>query len=171
MKVFIIILFTMIYFISPVDVFSQKRLKTKKPEQNLPSLVRNDSLSFLPAGTMISKRTKDKIYCFLPQNTLIQSFWCRGGRHRDWETVFYRNGKLAQAWLAKDQKIQGIPCMAASFWTEVFGGKAAVYFYDNGKLAKCKLAKNITIQGHTFKKGEHVRFNRDGKLIVNQDLR
>ena len=128
--------------------------------------VRTDSLLPLPQGTIISRQTRDRIYCFLPRNTEIQGILCRGDRHRGWETEFYRNGKLAKAWLAREQVIQGVPCMKASFWTEVFRRDAAVYFHPNGKLAKCKLARDVTLQGHKFKKGQHVRFDPEGKLIL-----
>ena len=127
--------------------------------------VPNDSLPTLPKGAIIHKVTEDKVYCFLPANTLIQGILCRGDKHRGWETVFYRNGKLALVWPARDTEIQGVPCRAASFWTEVSGGSARVTFYPNGRLKSCKLAKDCTIQGHRLKKGEHVEFNSKGKLL------
>ena len=166
MRVFIIVFLTMICFTFPRHAVGQEELKTKAKKPAISTEIQADSLSFLPKGTIISRQTQDKIYCFLPRNTMIQGLLCRGDKHRGWETVFYRNGKLAMAWLARTEEIQGVPCMAASFWTEVFRGKAAVHFYDNGKLERCKLAKDVTIEGHAFKKGEHVSFDREGKLIL-----
>ncbi|MCK5565329.1 MAG: hypothetical protein KAJ07_08790 [Planctomycetes bacterium] len=125
----------------------------------------DDRPSFLPEGTIIFRRTEDEIICFLPQDTEIQGLVCRGDGH-DWQTVFYTNGKLALAWLAETTEIQGVPCMAASFLREVFGGSSGVRFHDNGNLSRCKLAKNFTIEGRAFKKGDHLSFDREGKLIV-----
>lgn len=166
MKMSIILVLTMIYFSSPFNVVSQENPAQNK-QNGQSSYVENDSLfSFLPEGTVIHKRTKDKIYCFLPHNTKIQGILCKGGNQHDWETVFYVNGKLALAWLAKPEEIQGVPCASASFWTELFGSTAAVTFHNNGKLAGCKLAKDVTIDGHSFEKGDYVRFDSKGKLIL-----
>ncbi|BBB32008.1 hypothetical protein TTHT_0405 [Thermotomaculum hydrothermale] len=168
MKMSFILVLTTIFLISPVNVFCQEK-PTKNKQNAQSSQIKNDSpLSFLPKGTIIHKRTKDKIYVFLPHNTKIQGLLCRGDKHQGWETVFYTNGKLALAWLAKPAVIQGIPCAAASFWTELFGGTAAVTFHPDGKLAGCKLAKDVTIDGHTFKKGDYVRFDSKGKLILKK---
>ena len=167
MKPFIILLLTLFYLTFVPNLFAQEQSEKNK-SQTADSEVRNDSPAFLPEGTIIHKRTKDKIYCFLPRNIEIQGILCRGDSNRGWETEFYSNGKLAKAWPAKTEEIQGIPCMEASFWTEVFGRDAAVYFYPNGKLAKCKLAKDTTIDGHAFEKGDHVRFDQEGKLILEK---
>ena len=167
MKIYIVLLLTMSCLTFSASAFTQKHVSSSKQKERATE-IRDDSLSFLPQGTIIHKRTKDKIYCFLPHNTKIQGILCRGDKHRGWETVFYANGKLAKAWLARTEEIQGVPCKAASFWTELLGGGAAVDFHDNGKLARCKLAKGITIEGHAFKKGDHVRFDRQGKLVLQK---
>ena len=126
---------------------------------------KNDSLSFLPKGTKIFSIHENKIVCFLPQNMEIQGILCRGHAN-DWQTVFFKNGKLELAWLAEDQEIQGYPCKKASFWTELFGKSAAVHFHENGKLKRFKLAKKMTIQGHRFKNGSVVRLDTEGKLVL-----
>ena len=125
----------------------------------------DDRPSFLPEGTIICSRTKDRIICFLPQDTEVQGLVCRGGGH-DWQTVFYTNGKLALAWLAETTEIQGVPCMKASFLEELFGGSSGVHFHDNGNLSRCKLAKNFTIEDRAFKKRDQVNFDRKGRLIA-----
>ncbi len=128
----------------------------------------NDSLSFLPAGAVIHKRTENKIYCFLPQDTKIQGLLCRGDENNGWETAFYTNGNLAVAWLAQPAEIGGVPCASANFWTELLGGSAVVYFHENGKLARCKLSRDANIQGHNFEKGDIVRFDTDGIVILSK---
>lgn len=167
MKTFIVILFVLISSASSVNAIDRQESQKKKQKEQTAEIGK-DSLSFLPEGTIIANRTKDRIYCFLSQDAEIQGILCRGDRNRGWETEFYTNGKLAKAWPARTEIIQGVPCMKASFWTELFKSDAAVYFYDNGKLAKCKLAKDTIIAGHTFKKGEHLRFDRAGGLIVGK---
>lgn len=170
MRMYIILLLTMIYLTSPVNVFGQKE-SNKNNQKERPTQIQNESPAFLPEGTIIHKRTKDKIYCFLLHNSEIQGILCRGDKHRGWETVFYVNGKLAEAWLARTEEIQGVPCMAASFRTEIlrsFFGSARVNFHDNGTLKRCKLAKDTTIESHAFKKGDIVQFDREGKLIVEK---
>ncbi len=124
-----------------------------------------DNLKFLPKGTVIRKVVGEKIYCFLPRNVRIQGVLCRGDESRGWETVFYSNGKLALAWLPEPQKIQGVPCAASSFWSELFTKTAAVYFYKNGKLKSCKLDSDLTVTGKKFEAGERINFDESGKLI------
>ena len=168
MKIFFSLLLTAFYLLSPPHTAAWEKVEKGMHQPNPITTNGKDSLTFLPQGTIIHKRTDDKIFCFLPRNTEIQGILCRGDSHRGWETAFYRNGKLALAWLARTEEIQGVPCMKASFWTEIFGGGAAVHFHDNGRLAKCKLARDAIIQGHTFKKGDHVSFDREGKLILKK---
>ena len=130
-------------------------------------LARDDSLSgqLLQAGTGVAfTREGHMDWCFLRHDTQIQGHLCRGHRN-DWMTGFHPNGKLRLAWLAQMECIQGVPCMAASFWRDLFrGGPAGTYFHDNGKLKICRLAKGVTIEGHSFKKCDYVRFDREGRL-------
>lgn len=84
-----------------------------------------------------------------------------------YQAGFHPNGALRLVWLTHDTDIQNIPCLKASFWADVIGGGVGVCFHDNGFLAKCKLARDVTIQGRPYKKGDHVRFDREGNLIIN----
>ncbi len=152
--------FRWFYFLFCFLIFSVSHAQEQKPDS-----AQKDSLSFLPKEAIVYKTEGDRVICFLSKNTEIQGILCRGHAH-DWQTVFYKNGKLKLAWLARDQEIQGFPCQKASFWTEIFGGSAGVHFHENGKLKKFKLAKDMIIQGHRFKKGDIVRLDPKGKLVL-----
>ncbi|UCE23880.1 MAG: hypothetical protein JSU74_11355 [Candidatus Zixiibacteriota bacterium] len=132
-------------------------------------LARKDTLSGqpLPLGTTVHLTMEGTLdWCFLPEDTYIQGHLCKGRGH-SWSTAFHPNGRLKLAWLGKDEIIQGIPCAEASFWGDVFGGGAGTYFHDNGNLSRCRLADDIVIEGHAFEKGDHVRLDRDGKLVAD----
>ena len=127
-------------------------------------LARVDPLSgqSVPEGTIVFFSLEGVMEsCFLQQDTEIQGHLCKG--HSDnWQTSFYPSGKLKIAWLAKDQIIQGVPCLAASIWN---GRGAGTYFHENGNLASCKLARDTTIEGQNFGRGDKVHFDKDGKLV------
>jgi hypothetical protein len=58
--------------------------------------------------------------------------------------VLYPSGKLKMCWLAKNQVVQGVPCMSGG----VFFGDGAkkdggVRFMESGKLESCTLAKDF----------------------------
>ena len=86
-------------------------------------------------------------------------------------TGFHLNGKLSLAWFARTEEIQGVSCLESTFLGEMFWGKlldkgsAGVRFHNNGKLARCMAAREVTIQGQTFRKRDHVSFDREGKLV------
>jgi hypothetical protein len=129
-------------------------------------LAREDTLSgqLFAEGTVVNF-TPEGIFdwCFLQEDTFIQGHLCRGETH-GFMTHFHPNGKLKLAWLGRDEVIQGIPCSKFTWFGDVFGGASGVSFHPNGMLNHCKLSKAVTIGGRTFKKGEHVRFDQNGKL-------
>lgn len=137
-------------------------------------LAREDTLSGqpLPAGTGVHF-TKDSVFnwCFLPENMDIQGLNARGGGH-DFQTRFHPNGQVRTVYLSKDQVIQGVPCARFRFLAAIAGlfqrkgGNTS--FYDNGQLAYCELSENTTIQGRSFRRGDAVRFDREGKLKSDQ---
>lgn len=122
----------------------------------------------LPAETVVHFRSDGTIdWCFLPENTMIQAVLCRGDGYGGWQTAFHSNGELRVAWLAEDQVIQGVPCKAATFFTELFGGGAGVHFHPNGRLARCKLAEDFIVEGIAFQKGDQLRFTEDGQIDLD----
>jgi hypothetical protein len=102
-------------------------------------------------------------YVFLGQNVTIKGYPARGQGH-DFSTALYPSGKLKTLWLAADTVIDGVPCMEAGFFADVFGGGVETDFHENGKLERCKLARDITIQGRAFHRGDHIRLDNNGKL-------
>lgn len=84
--------------------------------------------------------------------------------------MLYPDGKLRAIWLAEEEVIDGIPCASnlplfGGWWHAItIGAQAMAWFYENGQLQQAMLSRDFTIQGHSFKKGDVVRLNRDGTL-------
>lgn len=131
------------------------------------TLGREDTLSGqpLPPGTVVTLKPDGSLdWCFLQENTMIQGHLCRGSGH-DFMTGFHPNGKLKTAWLAEDEVIQGIPCAKYRFMSGLFGGGERTLFDETGRLRYCRLSEAITIQGQHLKKGDEVRFDKEGQLV------
>lgn len=136
------------------------------------SLGREDTLSGQPlaAGTGVHF-TEEGVFkwCFLQENTEIQGYLCRGEGH-GFMTGFHPNGQIRIAWLAEDQVIQGVPCRKFQFLTAALGWvegdkNGSTVFHENGLLRYCELSENFTIGGQSFRKGDVLRFDQDGKLV------
>jgi hypothetical protein len=95
---------------------------------------------------------------FLRDDTRIGAATCMGSAmgREGISTAFYPSGKLKECFLAANQEIQGVPCVHGGFFSELFGGSAAVQFYENGDLRSCRLSKAATVQGQPFAKGARV---------------
>ena len=120
----------------------------------------------LPAGTVVTMTPTGTIdWCFLQQNTMIQGHLCLGSGH-DFMTGFHPNGRLKVAWLAQDEVIQGIPCAKYRFMSGLFGGGERTLFDETGRLRYCRLSDTLTFEGRSLKKGEEVRFDAAGKLVM-----
>lgn len=135
------------------------------------TLGREDTLSGQPLapGTVVNLRPDGSLdWCFLQENTVIQGHLCSGSGH-GFMTGFHPNGQLRTAWLAQDEVIQGIPCAKYSFLPSLFGGGERTLFHENGRLSYCTLSDTLTIEGQHLKKGEVVRFDKDGKLISRKE--
>jgi hypothetical protein len=124
----------------------------------------------LPKGTLVwfdgGGRMRN---CLLPEDTLIEGHLCRG-KGDNWSTGFYPNGQLRLAWLARDEEIQGVPCLAAAGVLRTIGKaiagreQGAVSFHPNGNLAAALVSRECAIQGRAFKRGELIRLDRDGNV-------
>ena len=80
-------------------------------------------------------------------------------------THLYPDGSPKIIWLARDEIIQGLPCARFEWFGDVFGGASDVVFYPNGTLKHAKLSRDATVQGQELRKGDHVLFDRNGKLV------
>jgi hypothetical protein len=135
------------------------------------TLGRNDTLSGQPLapGTVVNLRPDGSLdWCFLQENTVIQGHLCSGSGH-GFMTGFHPNGQLKTAWLVQDEVIQGIPCAKYSFLSSLFGGGERTLFHENGRLNYCTLSDTLTVEGQHLKKGEAVRFDKDGRLISRKE--
>ena len=105
----------------------------------------------LPGGSILSLLWDGRPrYAMLQHDAAVGEVVCSGG---NWllgpsegaMTVLYPSGKLKQCWLAKNQVVQGIPCMRGGV-LGLFGDGArrdgGVKFYESGKLESCTLAKD-----------------------------
>jgi hypothetical protein len=131
------------------------------------TLGREDTLSGqpLPPGTVVNLTPEGHLdWCFLQENTMIQGHLCCGSGH-GFMTGFHPNGQLKTAWLAQDEVIQGIPCARYRFLSVLFGGGERTLFDESGRLRYCTLSKDITIENQNLKKGDEVRFDKDGKVV------
>lgn len=98
----------------------------------------------------------------LPDDMVFQGLLLKNGK-KDWRQHFYKDGKLSKCYLARDEEIQGMPCIKASI-RGTLGGRTFVRFHEDGKLESCKLAGGISVEGHEFKKGDRIAFDREGEL-------
>ena len=124
----------------------------------------------LPRGTQVvfdgSGRMRN---CLLPENTVIEGHLCLG-KGTNWSTGFYPNGQLRLAWLARDEEIQGVPCMSAGGVLRAIGkalvgrNQGGVFFHENGNLSSALVARDCVVQGRAFKRGELIRLDRDGNV-------
>jgi len=89
-------------------------------------------------------------YVMMQHDAAVGEVECSGGNlllgaSEGAMTVLYPSGKLKQCWLAKNQVVQGIPCMRGGV-LGLFGDGArrdgGVKFYESGKLESCTLAKD-----------------------------
>jgi hypothetical protein len=124
----------------------------------------------LPKGTEVVFDGNGRMRnCLLPEDTLIEGHLCRGkGTH--WSTGFHPNGRLRVAWLARDEEIQGVPCLSTGGVLRAIGkalvrrNQGGVFFHENGNLSSALVARDCVVQGRAFKRGELIQLDRDGNV-------
>jgi hypothetical protein len=133
-------------------------------------LAREDTVSghVIPEGTIVYLDREGWMHmCMMSKDTELQGHLCRGHGH-GWQTTFHKNGQLKTIWLAREEVVQGVPCVKAHFLREGFIGPSVISFHENGVLKSARLAKDITIQGHDFEKNDRVQFDSEGKLVLEE---
>ena len=128
----------------------------------------------LPAKTLVFfNHWGEKLSFWLPENTVIQGYLI--GASDDGPGIpLYQNGRLKEIWLVKDELINGIPCTTSGNifkfgWHVIsMGTDRRVKFYDNGHLQRAMLTSDIVIQGHSYKKGELIFLDKEGKIELNE---
>ena len=87
-------------------------------------------------------------YVMMRHDAAIGEVECRGG---NWMlgpsegamVALYPSGRLKQCWLAKDQVVQGVPCMNGGMLGDGATREGGVKFRESGKLESCTLAKDF----------------------------
>lgn len=126
-----------------------------------------------PAHTCVFfNRWGHKFSFWLPEDTQIQGRLIAATSDGIGNSLLL-NGKLKAIWLADDDEINGVPCSSSMnifrFGSRVLslGTKRMVWFYDNGQLQQAMLSRDVIIQGHSFKKGDLIYFDLDGRIDLN----
>ncbi|WLT31739.1 hypothetical protein [Geothrix sp. PMB-07] len=121
-----------------------------------------------PAGSQLAWDAHDHLtIAFLSRDCLIQGHTLKGHGH-DWMPRFHPNGQLQLAWLAQDERIDGIPCARTRFWREFLRlrGWGGTSFHPTGRLASATLAADTTIQGKALPAGTRIQLDSDGRLLA-----
>lgn len=107
-----------------------------------------------PRGTWLDRNDQGVLWgAWLERDTPLGGHTCRGAGYKAWSTRFTSTGALYSCYLAHDTVINGVPCMAGSFWREVRGGgRSTLYVYGDGQLKRCQLSRNATVNGRPLRK-------------------
>ncbi|MBY0491128.1 MAG: hypothetical protein K2R93_14900 [Gemmatimonadaceae bacterium] len=105
-------------------------------------------------GTWLDRSEQGVLWgAWLAQDTPLAGHTCRGEGYKAWSTRFAPSGALTSCYLAKDTVIDGVPCMAGSFWREVRGGsRTTLYVFGNGRLKRCQLSRAAIVDGRRLDK-------------------
>lgn len=111
----------------------------------------------LPKGTSVTFNADGTHRSvFLPRTATIDGHACKGSAH-NFMTGLYPDGKLQLCWLPEDAVIDGVPCAAFSFWSDVVRRNASgVYFHPNDQLSSCRLSKEYKQDGRRLAKGDRI---------------
>lgn len=107
-----------------------------------------------PKGTWLDRTEQGVLWgAWLEVDTPLAGHTCHGAGYKAWSTRFAPSGALTSCYLARDTVINGVPCMAGSFWREVRGGsKSTLYVYGDGQLKRCQLSRAALVNGRPLKK-------------------
>lgn len=107
-----------------------------------------------PRGTWLDRNEQGVLWhAWLERDTPLAGHTCHGAGYKAWSTRFAPSGALASCYLAHDTIIDGVPCMAGSFWRELRGGaRTTLYVWGDGHLKRCQLSRAATVNGQPLKK-------------------
>lgn len=118
----------------------------------------------LPAGTILHYTPAGVLdFFWLPKPAIVDGLELAGTRDGPHQMLF-QDGAPRGLWLNRTQAVQGVPCRAISFWTEIIGHSSLVRFHPNGRLQACRLGRDAVIQGQSRSKGDRVAFTATGAL-------
>ena len=105
-----------------------------------------------PRGTWIRLTERGVLKgVWLPEPQMVQGLACRGTGFQGWAVTFHENGALDLCYLDEVMTIDGVPCAAATFLTEMTGN-SGVSMRADGRLNSCRLARDFEYGGVRHKK-------------------
>lgn len=110
----------------------------------------------LPRGTWIRLTTEGSLRSvWLAKPLALQGVPCRGEGYKGWAVDFHPSGALALCYLDRAAVIDGVPCAAASFLTEL-SGNSAVALREDRRLRSCRLSRDHDSDGVRHRKGTRI---------------
>jgi hypothetical protein len=128
-------------------------------------LALDDTLSGqpFPEGTRLAFTENGDLWrCYLSKDSEIHGYLCKGEKD-GFRILFYSVDRLKRIWLARDEVIDGVPCAKYTYLS-----RNDVSFHENGKLESCKLSEDFSIGEHNFKKGDNVKFDDKGNVVLDE---
>jgi len=127
----------------------------------------------LPEGTVLHFSSGGRLRHFwLPKDTVLQGHLVKS-QDDGAGSRLHPNGKLLAIWLAQDEVIDGVPCSSSGnvlrmgFGVIRLGTQRMAWFHDNGRLQQAMLSRDFTLQGHSFKAGEVISLDLEGRVDLN----
>ena len=128
-------------------------------------LARDDTLSEqpFPEGTRLAFRENGDLWrCYLSKDAEIHGYLCKG-KEDGFRTLFYSVDKPKRIWLVNDEIIDNVPCAKYDYFS-----RNDVTFHENGRLQSCKLSADFTKREITLKKGDDIRLDDQGNLVLSE---
>ncbi len=128
-------------------------------------LARDDTLDGqpFPEGTRLAFTENGSLWrCYLSKDAEIHGYLCKG-KEDGFRTLFYSVNKPKRIWLVNDEIIDNVPCAKYEYFS-----RNDVTFHENGRLQSCKLARDFTIGHKTLKKGDDIKLDDQGNLILSE---
>jgi hypothetical protein len=92
---------------------------------------------------------------WLPHDTVLQGLPCKGTGYKGWSVRFLAGGALASCFLTREHTIDGVPCRAGAFLTELTGS-TQVTLHPSGRLRSCRLSRDVVIDEVPYSAGTRI---------------